>query len=82
MKLDEKGRCCGRKPIKYKGGSWRSPLYPMYFCTRCDRAYSVDSLKQIENWAWKRTEDGEFINTVARFFGGEIAAHIHIKGGE
>ena len=23
--LDRKGRCCGRKPIEYKGGSIHSP---------------------------------------------------------
>ena len=42
-KLDVKGRCCGRKPIYYKGGSWRSPPgSPMYFCVRCALDYGPD----------------------------------------
>jgi transposase-like protein len=48
MKLDAKGRCCGRKPIKYR-------REPHYFCSRCDRAYSLDTGEQIANWAWVRT---------------------------
>ena len=60
VKLDEKGRCCGRKPIHYKGGSWCSPPdSPMYFCHRCDREYAPDG-QQRENWAWKMTSDGTF----------------------
>ena len=42
--LDERGRCCGRKPIPYK-----RPL--RYFCPRCDRRYGPDGLQQ-SNWAW------------------------------
>ena len=50
--LDEKGRCCGRKPLYYKGGSWRSPPgSPMYFCIGCDREYGPDG-HQRPNWAW------------------------------
>jgi hypothetical protein len=50
--LDEKGRCCGRKPIFYKGGSWASPLEaPMYLCTRCDREFGPDG-KQRDSRAW------------------------------
>ena len=50
--LDENGRCCGRKPLYYKGGSWRSPPgSPMYFCYRCDREYGPDG-HQRANWAW------------------------------
>lgn len=52
MKLDEKGRCCGRKPIHYKGGAWNSPAQPEKFCSRCDRAYSPITGEQIANWAW------------------------------
>ena len=57
MKLDEKGRCCGRKPLRYKrhGG----PDHPACrFCPRCDRAYSPETGEQIENWAYTRTADG------------------------
>jgi len=56
--LDSKGRCCGRKPLEYRG-SWHGPR--QYFCTRCDRSFDLDTGKQIENWAWKRDPDsGEF----------------------
>ena len=51
--LDAKGRCCGRKPIHYKGGSWRSPPgCPMWFCCTCHREYSDPSGVQQANWAW------------------------------
>jgi hypothetical protein len=50
MKLDEKGRCCGRKPMTYRryasGG-------PQRYCPRCDRAYDLEENEQIANWAWK-----------------------------
>lgn len=59
--LDEKGACCGRKAIFYKGGSWRSPLEaPLYFCHRCCREYGPDN-KHRPNWAWKRNADGELV---------------------
>jgi hypothetical protein len=54
MKLDEKGRCCGRKPLVYRGSN------PHRFCTRCDRAYHATENEQLENWAWKRNVRGEF----------------------
>jgi len=54
MKLDEKGRCCGRKPIDYKGGAWNSPHRPQKFCPRCDRSYDRETGEQIENWAWRK----------------------------
>lgn len=44
--LDEKGRCCGRKPIVYK-------RIPHLFCTRCYASFDVDTWDQIENWAWE-----------------------------
>lgn len=53
MKLDAKGRCCGRKPIDYKG-SRGSPEKPHKFCFRCDRAYHRETGEQIENWAFKK----------------------------
>lgn len=58
MTLAEKGRCCGRKPIDYKGGAWNSPKRPQKFCDRCCRAYDRITGEQIENWVWKKTEDG------------------------
>ena len=50
MKLDEKGRCCGRKPLIYKCDS-------MHFCCRCDRAFNLESGEQVENWAWMKRDD-------------------------
>ena len=64
MRLDENGRCCGRKPILYKGGSWRSPELRQKFCDRCDRAYSIETGEQIANWAYKLT-NGEFVRKPA-----------------
>lgn len=59
--MDEKGRCCGRQPLYYKGGSWRSPANaPMYFCTTCCREYDGGTKTQIPNWAWKFV-NGEFV---------------------
>ena len=49
--LDDKGCCCGRKPIQYKRDS-------RLLCDRCDRAFNIDTGKQIENWAWMRRGDG------------------------
>lgn len=61
MKLDEKGRCCGRKPIYYKGGSWCShPGAPLMFCDKCNREYDPVTGEQRENWAWK-LENKKFI---------------------
>lgn len=59
-RLDDKGRCCGRKPIFYKGGSWRSPPQsPMHFCCDCSREFGPDG-KQRPNWAWMETSAGVF----------------------
>lgn len=52
--LDERGRCCGRKPLHYKGGSWRSPAHPMKFCDRCNREFDPLTGAQRDNWAWCR----------------------------
>ena len=55
MKLDEKGRCCGRKPIYYKGRSWRSPPgSPLKFCCGCNREFDPQTGEQRENWAWRK----------------------------
>lgn len=51
MKLDSKGRCCGKKPIFYKRSHGDTPG-PFYFCVRCSRAFDTDG-NQIENWGWK-----------------------------
>ena len=68
MTLDDKGRCCGRKPLVYKrdrpdgiAGEWR-------FCFRCDRAYSPDG-KQINNWAWRGTPAG-FVDNKGAYYRG------------
>lgn len=47
-RLDDKGRCCGRKPIDYK--SWNLGA-PHKFCSRCNRAYDRITGEQIGNWA-------------------------------
>lgn len=55
MKIDPQGRCCGRKPIHYKGGSFASPLgAPLLFCPRCNREYDVSTGEQRPNWAFKK----------------------------
>ena len=65
MRLDDKGRCCGRKPIDYKGrGS--SPEKPHKFCDRCDRAFDRVTGEQIENWAWFLDEGDWFLRKEAR----------------
>lgn len=58
MKLDSLGRCCGRKTITYEGHGLPGR---QKFCARCHRSYDYDTGKQRENWAWKRTQNGEFI---------------------
>ena len=50
-KLDDKGRCCGRKPIRYKRKG-------TLFCSRCDREYSIETGEQVESFAWKRVSWG------------------------
>lgn len=44
--LDEKGRCCGKKPLVYKRPSFH------YFCARCNREYGPEGEQQ-DNWAFK-----------------------------
>lgn len=43
--LDDKGRCCGRKPIVYKRP-------PHLFCPRCRASIDPSTGRQIPNWAW------------------------------
>ena len=49
-RLDEDGRCCGRKTMVYK-----RPY--RHFCPRCDREFSVLG-KQQGNWRYKSTMNG------------------------
>jgi hypothetical protein len=57
VRLDDKGRCCGRKPLVYKT-SWRTGEGPHKFCTRCDRAYDLETGEQLKNWAWYQDGSG------------------------
>ena len=54
MSLNDKGQCCGKKPLTYKRDG-------ELFCPRCDRAYNIDTNQQIDNWAWKKNEHGSFV---------------------
>lgn len=49
--LDDKGRCCGRKPLVYKRP------HHHFFCTKCNAEIDPQDGMQRENWAWIR--DGE-----------------------
>lgn len=49
--LDDRGRCCGRKPMRYQHT-------PRFFCPRCDAAYDIETGAQIENWAFERSPNG------------------------
>ncbi len=51
-RLNAKGRCCGRKPIEYKRD-------PHLFCTRCSRAFDVNTKEQIPNWAFLDAGNGK-----------------------
>lgn len=59
INLDEKGRCCGRKPLEYRS---REPGFPdgHKFCPRCDRAFDREDGSQLPNWAWRLQLDGTF----------------------
>lgn len=62
QRLDEKGRCCGRKPLVYKGGSWMSPPgSPMQVCLTCDAIYELDgTLRSAARWVKTSAELGAF----------------------
>lgn len=45
-KLDDKSRCCGRKPLVYKREGF-------LFCDRCDGQYDLISKIQVENFKYK-----------------------------
>lgn len=51
-KLDDKGRCCGRKPLVYKVPQHR------LFCARCDAQYDPQTGIQVANWAYRAAADG------------------------
>lgn len=63
QQLDEKGRCCGRKPMVYRGRQ-STAEGPQRYCPRCDRSYDLAHNHQIPNWAWKLGPDGEFVRIV------------------
>jgi hypothetical protein len=52
-RLNDKGRCCGRKPIVYRGSN------PRLFCCRCDREFDPATGDQRENWAWRKHENSD-----------------------
>ena len=47
--LDDKGRCCGRKPIVYKSTQ-------LLFCSRCGADYNMAG-EQVPNWEYPRLTD-------------------------
>jgi hypothetical protein len=55
--LDEKGRCCGCKPLVYKRKGIR-------WCARCSRYYDINTGEQVEDWAWVKTSDGQFTRRI------------------
>jgi hypothetical protein len=57
--LNFKGRCCGRKPITYKRP-------PHLFCPRCDASFNPSTGRQIPNWAYRLTDDGDFVRNDLR----------------
>jgi hypothetical protein len=57
--MDEFGRCCGRKPLVYRGRHGNRG----FFCDRCCRRYDLDTREWIENWAWKKNQGGQFVAT-------------------
>jgi len=46
--LNEKGQCCGRKPLVYKRKK-------KLFCTRCDASFDIETGQQIESFLYKKT---------------------------
>ena len=58
MAINPKGQCCGRKPLDYKRGANTTLQRPFLFCDRCGRAYDRQTKEQIENWAWRKTDEG------------------------
>lgn len=54
VRLDDKGRCCGRKPLQYK-----RPKPGHLFCDRCYAEFTADG-QQRANWAWLAVPGGGF----------------------
>lgn len=54
--LDDKGRCCGRKPLVYKRPNHH------FYCTRCCASLDPNTGEQQENWAW-RWDGAAFVAT-------------------
>lgn len=54
-RLDDAGRCCGRKPIEYK----RSPDHH-FFCHRCHRDFLPNG-EQRQNWAYRLDGYGNYV---------------------
>lgn len=50
-RLDQHGRCCGRKPLVYKRP------YHRLFCCRCSAAFMPNGV-QVANWAFVAKGDG------------------------
>lgn len=48
--LNNKGQCCGSKPIVYK-------RWGILFCHRCDREYDLYTKEQRENFAWTKKDE-------------------------
>lgn len=69
--LDDKGRCCGRKPMVYKSRT-HTGTDPHRYCPRCDRAYDLEGNRQIPNWAWRRLPDGSFVSNTNRDRSAEV----------
>ena len=55
-RLDEKGRCCGRKPLTYKSGRVTADG-PHKFCPRCNRAFNLQTGEWQANWAWRKPDE-------------------------
>jgi hypothetical protein len=51
--LNDRGQCCGRKPIVYK-----RPHH--LYCARCNASFSPETNKQIPNWAYYRLDEERF----------------------
>jgi len=49
--LDDKGRCCGRKPVVYK-----RPHH--LFCVRCNADYDPETGRQQQNWCYLKEGNG------------------------
>lgn len=51
QRLDERSRCCGRKPVAYSRPDHH------FFCPRCNREFDASG-KQRSNWAFKPSANG------------------------